>query len=75
MSQGTLEAEIDMLRCADRVHASVARVREQRLAKMLDALDSILRECDEAPTDNNEWVVAIQKIAREALSPVTNGDR
>jgi len=35
------------------------------------ALREILAECDEAPTDNNAWVVAIQEIAREALAETT----
>ena len=33
------------------------------------ALRDILRECDEAPTDNSAWIVAIQRIASDALSP------
>jgi hypothetical protein len=40
------------------------------IEQLRKALDSILSECDEAPTDNNAWVVAIQKIARaSALTP------
>jgi hypothetical protein len=36
-------------------------------------LESILIECDEAPTDNNAWVVAIQNIARAALTSTERG--
>jgi len=36
--------------------------------RMGAALIAILETCDEAPTDNNAWVVAIQKIAGSALS-------
>jgi hypothetical protein len=42
------------------------------LADRIEALEAALRdvlaECDEAPTDNSAWVVAIQQIARAALA-------
>ena len=38
------------------------------IERLRKALTDILRECDEAPTDNSAWVVAVQRIARDALS-------
>ena len=40
-----------------------------RIEALEKALRDVLAECDEAPTDNSAWVVAIQRIARAALAP------
>jgi len=42
---------------------------EERIEVLEAALREMLAECDEAPTDNNAWVVALQRIARTALTP------
>jgi hypothetical protein len=44
------------------LHAPVQTAPERH------ALEEILIECDEAPTDNNAWVVAVQRIASAALA-------
>ena len=46
--------------------SEIARLTAQ-VEQLTVAMRDILEECDEAPTDNNAWVVAIQNIVRTAL--------
>ena len=45
----------------------LATRQADRIGRLEAALRDVLAECDEAPTDNSAWVVAIQQIARAAL--------
>lgn len=74
MSKAELEADLQKRgetwdQAIVRISRTIQRARiEAAAAPTLTALRSILMECDEAPTEHNAWVVAIQKLARDALA-------
>ena len=56
--------ELDTMNNNHRVMAKLLADTGRERDEAREALRNILDECDEAPTDNSAWVVAIQNIAR-----------
>ena len=56
--------ELDSMNNNHRVMAKLLADTGRERDEAREALRNILDECDEAPTDNSAWVVAIQNIAR-----------
>ena len=64
-----LEVENGGLLMISTLYKNATETAERERDEAREALRSILAECDEAPTDNSAWVVAIQKIARTGEKP------